>query len=64
MTNLQGVAILIAERRLAAAAGEPGWLHRRLSRPCCEHPARAHEHYRPGTRCGLCDCPRLRRRWI
>jgi hypothetical protein len=28
----------------------------------CGHPHRAHEHMREGTDCGLCDCPRYRRR--
>ncbi len=23
----------------------------------CGHPAAAHEHYRPGTDCGLCNSP-------
>lgn len=28
--------------------------------PCtrCHHPYAAHEHYRRGTNCGLCDCSR------
>ena len=28
----------------------------------CGHVKDAHEHYRPGSDCGLCDCPRYRRR--
>jgi hypothetical protein len=28
----------------------------------CGHTAAAHQHYRPGTDCGLCDCPAFRRR--
>ncbi len=28
----------------------------------CGHVRDAHEHYRPGTDCALCDCPRFRRR--
>lgn len=29
--------------------------------PCvCGHPRAAHEHYRSGTDCALCDCPRFR----
>jgi hypothetical protein len=32
--------------------------------PCrrrrCGHVRRAHEHYHPGTNCGLCPCRRLR----
>jgi len=28
----------------------------------CGHPQEAHEHYRPGSDCALCDCPRFRRR--
>lgn len=27
----------------------------------CGHAQDAHEHYRPGTDCALCDCPRYRR---
>ncbi|GAA0290246.1 hypothetical protein [Kineococcus aurantiacus] len=28
----------------------------------CGHPADSHRHYRRGSDCSLCDCPRLRRR--
>jgi hypothetical protein len=28
----------------------------------CGHEQVAHEHYRPGTDCALCDCPRFRRK--
>jgi len=28
----------------------------------CGHAQEAHEHYRPGSDCALCDCPRFRRR--
>ena len=28
----------------------------------CGHQQDAHEHYRPGSDCALCDCPRFRRR--
>ncbi len=28
----------------------------------CGHQQEAHEHYRPGSDCALCDCPRFRRR--
>lgn len=28
----------------------------------CGHPQDAHEHYRAGSDCALCDCPRFRRR--
>lgn len=28
----------------------------------CGHAQDAHEHYRPGSDCALCDCPRYRRR--
>ncbi|PYY54560.1 hypothetical protein DEJ17_14265 [Curtobacterium sp. MCSS17_011] len=27
----------------------------------CGHQQAAHEHYRPGTDCALCDCPKFRR---
>ena len=27
----------------------------------CGHVQDAHEHYRPGTDCALCDCPKFRR---
>ncbi|PZE70906.1 MULTISPECIES: hypothetical protein [unclassified Curtobacterium] len=27
----------------------------------CGHAQAAHEHYRPGTDCALCDCPKFRR---
>lgn len=27
----------------------------------CGHAHAAHEHYRPGTDCALCDCPAFRR---
>ena len=37
----------------------------RPSRLCrCGHPQMAHLHYRKGTDCGLCGCPRFRRRWL
>jgi hypothetical protein len=26
----------------------------------CGHAANAHEHYRRGTDCGLCSCPKFR----
>jgi len=34
-----------------------------LETPCasCDHASAAHEHCRPGTDCGLCDCARFRR---
>ena len=33
--------------------------------PCaCGHPAAVHAHYRPGSDCGSCSCPRLRRRLL
>ena len=36
-----------------------------LSRLCrCGHPQMAHLHYREGADCGLCGCPRFRRRWL
>ncbi|GGK86271.1 hypothetical protein JOE58_001239 [Curtobacterium luteum] len=28
----------------------------------CGHVRDAHEHYRPGTDCALCDCPRFRKK--
>ncbi|MBT2501644.1 hypothetical protein [Curtobacterium sp. ISL-83] len=28
----------------------------------CGHEQAAHEHYRPGSDCALCDCPKYRRR--
>ena len=28
----------------------------------CGHQHEAHEHYRPGSDCAFCDCPRFRRR--
>jgi hypothetical protein len=28
----------------------------------CGHVQDAHEHYRPGTDCALCDCPKFRRK--
>ena len=27
----------------------------------CGHEQAAHEHYRPGSDCALCDCPKYRR---
>ncbi|NAZ87899.1 hypothetical protein [Kineococcus indalonis] len=31
------------------------------ARECvCAHERRAHEHYRPGSDCSVCDCPRFR----
>lgn len=33
----------------------------------CAHDREAHEHYRRGSDCALCDCPRWRRmpfRWL
>lgn len=45
----------------------PAWLPRRLRpapnapRECrCGHEPRAHEHYRAGSDCALCDCARYR----
>jgi len=29
----------------------------------CGHQLRAHRHYRPGSDCGLCECPRWTRRY-
>jgi hypothetical protein len=26
----------------------------------CSHPEQAHRHYRPGSDCGQCQCPRFR----
>jgi len=26
----------------------------------CGHDKKAHEHYRPGSDCALCNCPRYR----
>jgi|GEM_PF-1800033 len=28
----------------------------------CGHVQEAHEHYRPGTDCALCDCQRFRKK--
>ncbi|WP_420368057.1 hypothetical protein [Curtobacterium sp. L1-20] len=28
----------------------------------CGHVQDAHEHYRPGSDCALCDCPKFRRK--
>jgi hypothetical protein len=30
----------------------------------CGHTAAVHQHYRPGSDCGLCDCARYWRRWF
>lgn len=32
------------------------------ARPCgnCGHHRHAHQHYRPGTECAFCGCPRYR----
>ena len=36
-----------------------------LARPCrCGHAVETHEHYRPGSDCGACGCPRYRRAWL
>jgi len=40
----------------SATPGEPP---RRIC--TCGHSRAAHEHYRQGTDCALCDCPRFRR---
>jgi hypothetical protein len=29
----------------------------------CGHDRQAHRHYRPGSDCGLCECPRWTRRY-
>jgi hypothetical protein len=29
----------------------------------CGHDKSAHEHYRKGTECSVCECARFRRRW-
>lgn len=45
-----------AEAALAGAARATGPL-------CtCGHARQAHEHYRPGSDCAFCDCPRFSRR--
>jgi hypothetical protein len=28
----------------------------------CGHPRDAHEHYRPGSDCALCDCQKFRKK--
>jgi hypothetical protein len=43
-------ACVLASRRYRDPAG---WCH-------CSHPEQAHRHYRPGTDCGQCQCPRFR----
>jgi hypothetical protein len=30
----------------------------------CSHPGAVHQHYRHGTDCGLCDCPRYRQAYF
>ncbi len=30
----------------------------------CGHDGDAHDHYRRGTDCALCDCPGWRRAWL
>jgi hypothetical protein len=35
-------------------------LHRGPRDCTCGHPGRAHEHYRRGSDCALCACPRFR----
>jgi hypothetical protein len=40
----------------SAGPGAPG--RERLCR--CGHVPEAHEHYRAGSDCSLCDCPRYR----
>jgi hypothetical protein len=43
-------ACVLASRRYR----DPGdWCH-------CSHLERAHRHYRPGSDCGQCQCPRFR----
>ncbi len=37
--------------------------HQHVITCACGHNKAAHEHYRAETDCGLCDCPRWRRRW-
>jgi len=40
---------------------------RRLPRCVCGHDRQAQRHYRPGSDCGVCSCPRWRRpflRWF
>jgi hypothetical protein len=43
-------ACVLASRRYRDPAG---WCQ-------CTHPRQAHRHYRPGTDCGQCQCPRFR----
>jgi hypothetical protein len=40
------------------------WLRKLQAPRCglCGHGASAHEHYREGTDCGLCACPKWRPR--
>ncbi len=47
-----------ALRRAIGGGQEP-------DRPCsvCGHPRQAHAHYRRGSDCALCDCPRFRGPW-
>jgi hypothetical protein len=48
-----------ARDRVAGVAGGSSGADR--TRPCrCGHVRDAHEHYRPGSDCSLCDCPRYR----
>lgn len=42
-----------------------GLLRRLAALPCCCGCARAaHQHYRKGSDCTLCRCPRYRRAWL
>jgi hypothetical protein len=46
---------------LSPAAEAPLEDAERLPRCRCGHGKSAHSHYRRGTDCSLCDCPRFRR---
>jgi hypothetical protein len=57
-----GVIVAVAGALIASIIAVVAWITtiKRSYRCRCGHLRNAHEHYRPGSDCGLCGCPRFR----
>lgn len=57
-----GVIVAVAGVLFASIIAVVGWILtlKRSYRCRCGHLRNAHQHYRKGTDCGLCGCPRFR----
>jgi hypothetical protein len=57
-----GAIIAVAGALIAAIIATVAWVMslRRSYRCRCGHLKNAHDHYRRGSDCGLCGCPRFR----